>query len=111
MKRTPLKQVGKIGRANSRANKKIERMAIEKDIHYCEVCPVLAEILGTLSWQCLQSHSNAHRHSRYDYRGNLDMLSDFKQWVFACQYSHTYIDDNPKIREQVFIKLRGEDNL
>ena len=110
MKRTPLKPVGKIGRANKRADRKIAQIAMDHEIYYCEACEVLAE-LGHLGWQCLQSHSNTHRHERDDYKHDLDKLWDFKQWIYACIPAHQFLDRNKEIREQVFIKLRGEDNL
>ena len=110
MKQTPLKQVGKIGRANAKANRKIAELALEHGIYYCEACPVLAG-MGLLDWACLQSRSNAHRHERYDYRHDLDKLWDFKQWIFACHLAHTLLDGHKDVREKVFIKLRGKDNI
>ena len=111
MKRTPLKQVGKIGRINAKANKKIAELWIEHDIERCEVCPVLHE-MGLLDWSCLQASSNAHRHSRHDYRSCPEKLWSFNQVVRACIKAHTYIDQtNPSIKEEVFLILRGEDDI
>jgi len=111
MKKTPIKQIGKYGRINQKANKKIAKMWIEKDIRRCEVCPVLAE-MGLLDWQCLQASSNAHRHGRVAYRSQPELLWDFKQVVRACMKAHHYIDNvNPDIKEKVFEKLRGNDSL
>ena len=108
LKKTPLKQVGKQGRMNHRANKKIKQMWIEKDIRFCEACEVLNG-LGHLGWQCGQASSNAHRHERLWYRSQPEKLHSFKQVIRACQKSHTFIDQNRDIRERVFIKLRGEE--
>ncbi len=105
-----MKQIGKIGRANKKANRKIAKMALEKGIYFCEVCAVL-EDMGLLTWQCLQSHSNAHRHGRVEYRADLDKLWDYMQWVYACSPAHRFIDEYTNIREKVFTNLRGKDNI
>jgi hypothetical protein len=103
-----MKQVGKIGRINQKANVEIAKMFAEKDINYCEVCTVLAK-LGYLKEPCLQATSNAHRHGRVWYRKRPELLWDFKQVVKACIPSHTFIDRNSAIREEVFTILRGKE--
>jgi len=108
MKRTPIKQIGKIGRANAKANRKIEKSASARGLYFCEVCEVLHE-MGLLNWQCLQAKTNAHRHGRVWYRSQLDKLGDIEQWVFACIKAHDFIDDNTVIREEVFLRLRGKE--
>jgi hypothetical protein len=108
MKKTPLKAVGKIGKLNKRANKRLALAWIEHDIHFCEVCPILHE-MGLLEWKCLQACSNAHRHGRVWYRSKPELLGDISQVVRACMKAHEFIDNNTEVREQVFIRLRGEE--
>jgi hypothetical protein len=108
MKRTPLKQVGKIGRLNQKANRELEKLWIERGIHFCEVCSVLAE-MGLLNWQCMQSNTNAHRHGRTWYRTKPELLWDYGQVVRACMPAHTFIDNHAEIKERVFLVLRGEE--
>lgn len=108
MKKTRLKKIGRYGRINIRANKKIKEMFLKKGIDRCEACPVLHK-LGHLNWQCLQASSNAHRHSRIEYRKNLNKLYDYKQVIRACIPSHKFMDENKEVREQVFLVLRGEE--
>ena len=105
MKRTPLKQVGKI---NQKANRKIARMWLDKGIDFCEACTVLNE-MGLLGWQCLQASSNSHRHGRVWYRGKPELLWNIKQVIRACMKAHDFIDNNPVIREEVFLRLRGKE--
>lgn len=104
-----MKQVGKYGRINAKANRKIKQMWIDKDIRFCEVCPVLAE-MGYLDWKCLQASSNAHRRGRVDYRSDPEKLWDFNQVVRACMKAHRFIDEHQDIREEVFKKLRQEES-
>lgn len=104
-----MKQVGKYGRINAKANNKIAQMWIDRDIRYCEVCPVLHK-MNLLDWQCLQASSNAHRHGRVWYRSDPELLWDYNQVVRACIKSHQYIDENPKVREAVFLLLRGKED-
>lgn len=103
-----MKKIGKYGKINAKANKEIAKMWVDKDIRYCEVCPALAD-MDLLDWQCLQASSNAHRHGRIWYRSQPELLWDFNQVVRACMKAHRFIDEHQDIREEVFIKLRGEE--
>ncbi len=105
-----MKRIGKIGRINSKANKKIAQMWLDMGIHFCEICTILAD-MGLLKWQCLQSNSPCHRHGRVDYRTKSEMLYNYNQVVRGCVLAHEYIDRHTNIREKVFIKLRGKDLL
>lgn len=107
-----MKQVGKIGRINQKANKKIAQMWIDKDIHYCEACKIIWKIEGKLPGPaCLQASSNAHRHGRVWYRSRPELLWAFEQVIRSCQYAHDYLDKNTKVREAVFLLLRGPEKL
>lgn len=100
MKRTPLRKVGKIGKANLEANKRIkEELA---DVTFCEISFVdvcLVHIFLT----------NAHRHKRAWYKGNVELLSDRKQVIRACVNCHDEIEHDAELTEEVFMKLRGHE--
>lgn len=102
--------MGRITKANRKANRMLANAWREWDIHFCEACPVLHE-LGHLDWGCMQSSSNAHRHERLWYRGQLEKLYDYKQVIRACMKAHKFIDEHKDIREQVFMVLRGKENV
>lgn len=99
MKRTPLNRVGKIGLANLEANKRIRAY-----IEYHSIPPVCeVGLTGCLRGMFLQI---AHRHKRAWYKGDAELLSDYSQWVSACQHCHNIIENQPEYTEKLFIKLR-----
>ena len=97
MKRTPLKKMGKVGRANQQARDKIALIAEEKGLNYCEL-----KFEKCQNWPL----APAHRHKRAWYKGDVDLLADFNQWVAACQYCHALIEIDPLLTEKVFNELR-----
>lgn len=99
MKKTRLKRVGKIGQANILARKKIAEIAEEKGLNYCEI-----KLGGCLGYMYL---APAHRNKRAWYKGNVDLLSDFNQWVCACVNCHNLIEHSQALTEQVFNRLRN----
>ena len=99
MKRTPLKRIGKVGRANLEANKRLNEMF--KNQTTCEMR--LDGCLGTWPLQ------KAHRHKRSWYKGDVEKLSDYKQVVIACQHCHELTEHNRELNNEVFIRLRGEE--
>ena len=99
MKRTPLRKVGKIGNANIEARKRIAEIAQEKELTHCELN--LPDIC-TRTWPL----APAHRHKRAWYKGDVDLLSDYDQWVAACQNCHDFIEHKPIFTEEMFILLR-----
>lgn len=103
MKRTPLKKVGKIGEANRAARKIIADIAESENLNYCEL--KLDFCTGT--WPL----APAHRHKRAWYKGDVGLLSDFRQWVVACQNCHDFIETRPIFTEEMFIMLRGPESL
>ena len=103
-----MKTVGKQGKINAKANKKIAQMWLDKDIEYCEVCEIIYKLTGKLDWACLQASSNAHRHPRVWYKSNPELLWDYKQVIRACMSAHEFLDRNNDIKEAVFILLRGK---
>ena len=104
-----MKQIGKIGRRNQKANREIDKIANKDDILFCEACEPLHD-LGLLDWQCLQATNPAHRHGRIWYRSKpVKILWDKTQWIKACVLAHKFIDDNTDVREKVFMILRGKE--
>lgn len=98
MKNTPLRKIGKIGQANILARKKIAEIAEENNINICEI-----KLQGCLVNFAL---APAHRHKRIWYKGNIDLLSDFNQWICACVVCHDKIENNEKLTEEVFKRCR-----
>jgi len=100
LKRTPLRRVGKVGRANLQANKKLKDVL--SGIDRCEVRE---------SEDCLDGMylTNAHRHKRAWYQGDVELLSDWKQVVKACVNCHDAIEHDAELTEEVFMRLRGEE--
>lgn len=98
MRRTPLRRVGKIGRANLKANQKIKELGLPD---YCEMR--LEGCLG--NWPM----TNAHRHKRSWYKGDVELLSDYKQVVRACTICHGKTEHDRELNDEVFDRLRGEE--
>lgn len=98
MKRTRLKKIGAIGKANIEARNRIAEIAGEKGLNYCEI-----GLEGcTENWPL----APAHRHKRSWYKGNVELLSDYNQWVSACVGCHNKIENDSKLTEETFKKLR-----
>lgn len=97
-----LRKIGKIGRANIQANKKLKELFLDKGTGYCEM-----RLEGCLMNWPLQF---CHRHRRQWYKGDVKKLSDYKQVVIGCQNCHEKIDRNQELLEEVFKKLRGDEN-
>ena len=101
MKRTPLKKLGKVGEANMEARKRIAEIAEERGLNYCEL-----KLTGCLGRMYL---APAHRHKRAWYKGDVNKLSDYRQWISACQLCHNVMEHNKDLTEGVFDKLRGDE--
>jgi len=108
LKRTPLRKKGKVGEANIEANRIIKRTIETKQINCCEI--------GKLGWpefgDCMRTWplQNVHRHKRSFYKGDSELLSDYRQWVRGCQVCHDKIEHNADLTERVFLTLRGEES-
>lgn len=98
MKRTPIKKIGKVGKANIEARKRIAEIAEEKNLNYCE--------LGFTGCTHTLFLAPAHRHKRAWYKGDVDLLADYNQWICACTNCHNVIEHNRDLTEGVFEKLR-----
>lgn len=98
MKRTALRKVGKIGSVNLEARKKIAILAEELGLNYCEIGLQRCLVTSFLA--------PAHRHKRAFYKGNVELLADYEQWVAACQNCHNQIEHDKELTERFFNKLR-----
>lgn len=94
-------KIGKIGKANREARKLIAEKAEEMNLCYCELR--LEGCVGTFGL------APAHRHPRVWYNGNVNKLSDVKQWVAGCQWCHNKIDTNNNLKDKKFLELRGQE--
>ena len=99
-----IRKIGKIGKININANIELKKLySLRSDLPPCEIGKV------GICWHT--THGFAHRHSRVEYRSRLDMLSSINQTLKACNPCHTWLDAHKKEREELFLKLRGEDKL
>ena len=96
---TGLNKIGKRGRANLEANRRLKELYQDLGIRYCEI-----RLPGCLINNYLQF---CHRHKRDWYKGNVDLLSDYNQTVIGCQHCHDKIEVDKKLTEKVFNKLRN----
>jgi len=94
MKSQPIKRIGKIGKRNIDANKKLKEIFLEKGIVRCELC-------GTDNFL-----SFAHKHKRDWYRRYPELLSDYNQVLLLCIPCHEKIEVNRVETRALFIRLR-----
>ena len=93
-----MKQIGKIGKINIQANKKLKQIYLERGITACE-----ARLEDCMGNSFLFFH---HCHKRNWYIKKPRLLSDFSQSILVCQNCHDKIENNYKLSEQLFKKLR-----
>jgi len=99
MKRTRLNKIGKVGQANIEARKRIAEISEEKGLNYCEI-----NLEGCLGGMYL---APAHRRKRSFYRGDVELLSDYNEWVCACVSCHNLIEHNQELTDKIFKKCRS----
>jgi hypothetical protein len=101
-----IKKLGKNGLTNIKSRRIIADIARERNLVRCEI-----GFKGCLGNWLL---APAHRHERSFYKGSVELLSDVRQWVCACQFCHQIIDArteaSKKLTEEVFKRLRGNEN-
>lgn len=95
LKRTKLKRVGKIGRANIEANRLIRE---QNPPQHCEI-----RLDGCLGGMYL---TIAHKHKRAWYKGDVELLSDYNEWVCACVSCHNQIEFSQELTDKIFKKCR-----
>lgn len=97
--------MGKITEINKEARKIIAEVSKEHNILRCEL-----KFKG-----CMRTFglAPAHRHPRIWYKGSVKLLSNYKQFVGACQYCHEILDNRSKTSQEesnnIFNNLRGEE--
>jgi len=98
VKRSSLNRIGKVGRANLEANKRLKKWFLDQDITTCE-----AELPGCLHNWAL---TFAHKHKRVYYGGDASKLSDPQEVILACTACHDTIENNAGLTEKTFKRLR-----
>ena len=101
MKRSYLKRIGKIGKRNLDANKKIAQIWRDKNIIECEI-----KLEGCLRNWLLQ---NVHRKKRIEYIKNPELLYNFNQVIRGCGNCHQKLENDKELTEQKFLELRGKE--
>ena len=102
MKRSGIKRCGKVGQANSKARKIIGEKCEELGLNYCEIA-FNKDVTCLRSWPL----APAHKHKRAWYKGDVELLSDYNEWVVACQNCHNHMEHNEELTLKVFKRLRG----
>lgn len=97
MKRTPLKKIGKQGRLNAIANRKIAELWELHGINYCE---------ADFPHECDGMLTNAHRKKRHEYYAEPEKLYDFNEVARLCMTSHNEIEVSKEKTEEFFKRLR-----
>lgn len=93
-----MRKIGKIGKSNIKARKIIAEISEEKGLTYCEI--QMEECLGG------SFLAPAHKHKRAWYQGDVELLSDYNQWVAACVNCHNEIEHDEELTLEVFKQLR-----
>lgn len=96
-----MNKIGKRGKANIESRKKIAEIAEDMNLTTCEV--QLDGCMGTFGL------APAHRNKRDYYNGDVEKLSDPKQWVASCQACHEKMEKDRYLTALVFNILRGEE--
>jgi hypothetical protein len=78
-------------------------MLANRGIYSCELMLDEEKCTGSLF------PTNAHRHKRRWYLGKGNLIKEFNQIVFACQYCHGIIEQDKHLTAELFNKLRGEE--
>ncbi len=104
MKRTPFKKrntiikQGKISKNNAIARQQITEIAEENNINECEI-----KLPGCLAYYTL---APCHKHPREWYRGDIKLLADYNEWICGCVNCHIKLDNDSKLKQKYFNKLR-----
>lgn len=97
-----INKIGKIGKRNIDANKRLREMFDSRDIRFCELG------LDGCDNFILQF---CHRHKRLWYRDKPELLYCFKQVVIGCQSCHEKIEKDKSLTEKMFLLLRGQEDV
>ncbi len=94
-----INKIGKIGKLNIVANKKLKKLFLDKGKTRCEIC-------GTENYL-----SFAHKHKRIYYRSHQELLSNFNQVLLLCIRCHMELEVSREQTEKIFTRLRGEEKM
>jgi hypothetical protein len=101
-----MKKIGKIGRANMAANKKIDEYFVENGIQSCEI-----RLQGCTGAYWL---TRCHKEKREAYRSNLERLGDPKEVLLGCCSCHERLDDRSKTTKEqadaIYLRQRPNEN-
>lgn len=87
-----MNRIGKIGRANLEANKKIDEYFIDNEIYSCEI--------GFKGCTGNYNLTRCHKERRENYRHDLTLLSDPKEVIIGCQHCHNILDDRSQTSKE-----------
>ena len=99
MRRTFLRKIGKYGKRNLAANRKLKDNYAGSGITECEI-----QLDGCTYGFGL---GFAHKHKRSWYYDKLELLSSIEETVIACSNCHAQMEVNAKLTKEVFKRLRG----
>lgn len=107
-----MKQIGKVGKANIAANKKLNKEYKSRGLFHCEI-GAFFKYQGVFAdcWKIRQSY--CHRLDRIEYRGDMEDLGKFEETIGGCIHCHTIIDkpENAELKEKLFVALRPKDKM
>lgn len=100
-----LNKIGKIGKLNRKANRKLKALFTDKDIFYCEYDkPHACSFNMGLFF--------AHFHKRDWYKGKPEeLLWSFYQVLLLCQVAHDLIEFDAKATKELFERVRGLEEI
>ena len=94
-----MKKIGKIGKLNAKANRKLAELWMARDILWCEY-----------PWphDCKQGMGlhNAHKKKRVEYRSEPEKLWAYEEVVRVCQSAHDRMEKSRIHTREVFNELR-----
>jgi len=93
-----MKKIGKIGKINIKANKKLKQIYAYKGISSCEI-----QLKGCMG---IFGLSFAHKHKRVWYYDRPELLGSFNETLMACAFCHSRLEDDPKLTIATFKRLR-----
>lgn len=91
-----MRNIGKIGKRNIKANKILKELFYEKDITRCEKC-------GT---DFALSFAHLHKRDWYKPKDKQHLLYAFEQVLLLCINCHEEIEVNKEKTEELFNQLR-----
>lgn len=93
-----MKRIGKQGKINIKANKKLKEIYSEQGISYCE-----AQLEGCMDTFGLSWH---HRNKRVWYYDKPELLGSFNETILVCASCHPKLEADKELTKQKFNYLR-----